>query len=73
MIGTPFADYIVGTADAETFYGGGGADLIDGGGGADVAYGGVEGDGCIVTTAHECESSDEEIDPTGPGRLARPG
>ena len=66
VIGTPFDDYIVGTSDAETFYGGGGADLIDGGGGADVAYGGAEGDGCIVPTAHECESSDEEIDPRDP-------
>ena len=70
VIGTPFDDYIVGTADAETFYGGGGADLIDGGGGADVAYGGAEGDGCIVPTAHECESSDEEIDPRDPGTLS---
>jgi Ca2+-binding RTX toxin-like protein len=70
VIGTPFDDYIVGTPDAETFYGGGGADLIDGDGGADVAYGGAEGDGCIVPTAHECESSDEEIDPRDPGMLS---
>jgi Ca2+-binding RTX toxin-like protein len=70
VIGTPFDDYIVGTPDAETFYGGGGADLIDGGGGADVAYGGAEGDGCIVPTAQECESSDEEIDPRDPGTLS---
>src|SRR6188472_1352551 len=70
VIGTPFDDYIVGTTDAETFYGGGGADLIDGGGGADVAYGGAEGDGCIVPTAHECESSAEQIDPRGPGTLS---
>ena len=67
VIGTPFDDYIVGTSAAETFYGGGGADLIDGGGGADVAYGGAEGDGCIVPTAHECEFSDDEIDPRDPG------
>jgi len=70
VIGTPFDDYIVGTADAETFHGGGGADLIDGRGGADVAYGGVEGDGCIVLTAHECESSGEQIDPRDPGTLS---
>lgn len=70
VIGTLFDDYIVGTPDAETFYGGGGADLIDGGGGADVAYGGAEGDGCIVATAHECESSGEEIDPRDPGALS---
>jgi Ca2+-binding RTX toxin-like protein len=70
VIGTPFDDYIVGTSDAETFYGGGGADLIDGGGGVDVAYGGAEGDGCIVATAHECESSDEEVDPRDPGMLS---
>jgi Ca2+-binding RTX toxin-like protein len=70
VIGTPFDDYIVGTPDAETFYGGGGADLIDGGGGADVAYGGAEGDGCVVATAHECEFSDEEIDPRSPGMLS---
>jgi Ca2+-binding RTX toxin-like protein len=70
VIGTPFDDYIVGTSDAETFYGGGGADLIDGGGGADVAYGGAEGDGCIATTAHECESSNEEIQPRDPGTIS---
>ncbi len=70
VIGTPFDDYIVGTSEAETFYGGGGADLIDGGGGADVAYGGAEGDGCVVATALECESSDEEIDPRSPGTLS---
>jgi Ca2+-binding RTX toxin-like protein len=70
VIGTPFDDYIVGTPDAETFYGGGGADLIEGDGGADVAYGGAEGDGCIVATAHECESSGEEIDPRDPGMLS---
>jgi Ca2+-binding RTX toxin-like protein len=70
VIGTPFDDYIVGTSDPETFYGGGGADLIDGKGGADVAYGGAEGDGCIVPTAHECESSEAEIDPRGPGTFS---
>jgi Ca2+-binding RTX toxin-like protein len=70
VIGTPFDDYIVGTSDAETFYGGGGADLIAGGGGADVAYGGDEGDGCIVPTAHECESSNEEIQPRDPGTIS---
>jgi Ca2+-binding RTX toxin-like protein len=67
VIGTPFDDYIVGTSDAETFYGGGGADLIEGGGGADVAYGGAEGDGCIVPTGHECESTTAEVAPRSPG------
>lgn len=70
VIGTPFADYIVGTADAETFYGGGGADLIDGKGGADVAYGGAEGDGCIVPTAQECESSAAKVTPRGTGTIS---
>ncbi len=70
VIGTPFDDYIVGTSDAETFYGGGGADLIDGEGGADVAYGGAEGDGCVVPTAHECESSGEQVVPRDPGTVS---
>jgi Ca2+-binding RTX toxin-like protein len=70
VIGTPFDDYIVGTSDAETFYGGGGADLIDGGGGADVAYGGAEGDGCIVPTRHECESTTAEVTPKSPGTIS---
>ncbi len=70
VIGTPFADYIVGTADAETFYGGGGADLIDGGGGADVAYGGAEGDGCIVPTRQECESTGAEVTPRAAGTIS---
>ncbi|HET7574763.1 MAG TPA: calcium-binding protein, partial [Solirubrobacterales bacterium] len=70
VIGTPFDDYIVGTGDAETFYGGGGADLIEGGGGGDVAYGGAEGDGCIVPTAHECESSEARIDPRDAGTFS---
>lgn len=63
VIGTPFDDYIVGTSQAETFYGGGGADLIEGEGGADIAYGGTEGDGCIVPTPHECESSTAKVTP----------
>lgn len=67
VIGTPFDDYIVGTSHAETFYGGGGADLIEGGGGTDVAYGGTEGDGCIVPTAHECESTTAKVTPRSPG------
>ncbi|MET0557722.1 MAG: calcium-binding protein [Solirubrobacterales bacterium] len=70
VIGTPFADYIVGTPDAETFYGGGGADLIDGDGGADVAYGGAEGDGCIVPTGVECESSGAKVTPRGAGTIS---
>src|SRR6201747_173627 len=67
VIGTPFDDYIVGTSHAETFYGGGGADLIEGGGGADGRYGGTEGDGCIVPTAHECESTTAKVTPRSPG------
>jgi Ca2+-binding RTX toxin-like protein len=70
VIGTAFADYIVGTADAETFYGGGGADLVEGGGGADVAYGGAEGDGCVVPTSQECESSSQEVEPRNPGTIS---
>jgi len=70
VIGTPFDDYIIGTSDAETFHGGGGADLIDGGGGADVAYGGAEGDGCIVPTAHECESNTAKVTPRNPGTIS---
>lgn len=70
VIGTPFDDYIIGTSDAETFHGGGGADLIDGGGGADVAYGGAEGDGCIVPTAHECESNAAKVTPRNPGTIS---
>ena len=67
VIGTAFDDYIVGTSNTETFYGGGGADLIEGGGGADVAYGGAEGDGCIVPTSQECESSAAKVAPRNPG------
>ena len=70
VIGTPFADYVVGTPDAETFYGGGGADLIDGGGGADVAYGGAEGDGCMVPTGQECESTGAKVTPRGAGTVS---
>ena len=73
MIGTPFDDYIVGTPDNETFYGGGGADLIDGGGGDDVAYGGAEGDGCVVPTSHECESSGAAKSTRGTRAPSRPG
>jgi Ca2+-binding RTX toxin-like protein len=70
VIGTPFDDYIVGTSDAETFYGGGGADLIEGQGGADVAYGGAEGDGCVVPTSHECESTGQQVVPRDPATIS---
>lgn len=70
VIGTPFPDFIVGSEGNETFYGGGGADVIRGEGGADVAYGGAEGDSCEVARAHECESSDPEVQPRDPDTIA---